>query len=177
MVGIPANRLRLLYIDLTKDRWYRSVRRRAHDTPDAILIADAADLAVGKIDFDHILRRADQAHGLVGMSVEYLGSVIAVLVGRDIGVVAFDVEGQPMRPVAAFHADPLRQDRGHRVAHAPYLDVRVARAAARPRGRRPCPCGRPGWPVGCSARLAVTMRPLLRSATCIPHRSVTLFTT
>src|SRR5215467_13354515 len=81
--------------------WYRSVRRRAHDAPDAILIADAADLAVGKIDFDHILRRADQAHGLVGMSVEYLGSVIAVLVGRDIGVVAFDVEGQPMRPVAA----------------------------------------------------------------------------
>src|ERR1700741_3451621 len=68
----------------------RSVRRSAHDAPDAILIADAADLAVGKIDLDHVLRRADQAQGFVGVSVEYLGGVIAALVGRDIGVVAFD---------------------------------------------------------------------------------------
>jgi hypothetical protein len=59
----------------------RSVRRTA---PDAKLIADPADFALGKIDFDHILRRADQAHGLVGMSVEDLGGVIAVLIGGDI---------------------------------------------------------------------------------------------
>jgi hypothetical protein len=36
----------------------RSLRRTAHDPPDAILIADAADLAVGEIDLDHVLRRA-----------------------------------------------------------------------------------------------------------------------
>jgi hypothetical protein len=34
----------------------QSVRRGAHDAPDAILIADAADLAVGEIDLDHVLR-------------------------------------------------------------------------------------------------------------------------
>src|SRR5437868_8664741 len=51
----------------------RSVRRSAHDAPDAILIADATDLAVDKIDFNHVLGRADQTQGLVGVSVEYLG--------------------------------------------------------------------------------------------------------
>ena len=44
----------------------------------------------------------------MGVSVKYLGGVIAALVGRDISVVAFDVERQPMRPATAFHADPLR---------------------------------------------------------------------
>src|SRR5215470_16400552 len=74
----------------------QSVRRNAHNTPDAILIADAADLAVGEIDLDHVLRRADQGQGLVGVGVEYLGAVIAALVRRYIGVVAFDVESDPM---------------------------------------------------------------------------------
>ena len=80
----------------------------AHDAPDAILIADAADLAIGKIDLDHVLRRANQGQGLVGVSVEDLGGVIAALVGRDIGVAAFDVERDPMRPLAARRA--LRED-------------------------------------------------------------------
>src|SRR5262249_16006938 len=127
-------------------------RRRAHDAPDAIVIADAADLAVGKIDFDHILRRADHAHGLVGMSVEYLGIVSAVLVGRDIGVVAFNVEGQPMGAGAGFHTAPLRHDRGHRIAHAPYIHVRIARAAALPYlalvGRPANPVQQPGLAGG-----------------------------
>ncbi len=68
----------------------------------------------------------------MGVSVEYLGGVVAALVGRDIGVVAFNVEGQPMCPAAAFHADPLQQNWGHRIAHAPHIDVRIARAAALP---------------------------------------------
>jgi hypothetical protein len=37
----------------------RSVRRTAHDAPTPHLIADAADLAVGGIDLDHVLSRAD----------------------------------------------------------------------------------------------------------------------
>src|SRR5262245_15489957 len=103
-----------------------SVRRSAHHPPNAILITDAADLAVDKIDFNHILRRADQTQRLVGVSIEYLGGLVAALIGRDVGVAAFDVEGQPMRPAAVFHAEPLRQDRGHWIAHAPYINVRIA---------------------------------------------------
>jgi hypothetical protein len=76
--------------------------RSVHNAPDAILIADTADFAIGKIDLDHVLRRAEQTQGLVGVSVEYLGGVIAALVGRDIGVVALDVEREPMRPRPLF---------------------------------------------------------------------------
>jgi len=72
----------------------RSVRRTAPDAPDAILIANTADLAVGEIDLDHVLRRAEQAQGLVGVSVEYISVASSLLLlGRDIGVAAFDVEG------------------------------------------------------------------------------------
>jgi hypothetical protein len=61
----------------------RSVRRTA---PDGILIANTADLAVGEIDLDHVLRRADQDQGLVGVSVEYISVASSLLLlGRDIG--------------------------------------------------------------------------------------------
>ena len=45
--------------ELLGDIPHGSVRRGADDASDAKLIADAADLAIGKIDLDHVLRRAD----------------------------------------------------------------------------------------------------------------------
>jgi hypothetical protein len=54
----------------------RSVRRSAHEALDAILIADAVDLAVSEVDFDHPLRRADETQALVRVSIEYLGGVV-----------------------------------------------------------------------------------------------------
>src|SRR5712691_11383341 len=81
---------------------------------DAELIAHLADLAVGEIDLEHVLRRADQAHRDMAARIEDLGAVVAVFVRRDIAEVALDGEGQPVRAAAAAQIQRLLHDRGHR---------------------------------------------------------------
>ena len=54
----------------------RSVRRSAHEALDAILSPTRWTLPLAKVDFDHLLRRADETQGLVRVSIEYLGGVV-----------------------------------------------------------------------------------------------------
>ena len=61
-----------------------------------VLIAHSADLAFCEVDFDHVLGRPDNAHKSVGAGIEDFGSIAAVFVGRNIGVIAFYIEGQPV---------------------------------------------------------------------------------
>src|SRR5690348_14905582 len=86
---------------------------------DAVLVANPGDLAIGKIDLEHVFRRADHADRGVAAGVEDFGRVGAVLARRDITIAAVDVEGQPVRPAAAAQAQLVLQNRGHRIAHVP----------------------------------------------------------
>ena len=75
---------------------------RGLSAPNPVLIAHAADLAFCEVDFDHVLGRPDNADRSVGADIEDFGSIAAVFVGRNIGVIAFYIEGQPMRSPIAF---------------------------------------------------------------------------
>jgi hypothetical protein len=64
--------------------------------PNPVLITHSADLAVYKVDLDHVLGGFDEADGSVGAGIEDFGSVAAAFVGRDITIAALYIEGQPM---------------------------------------------------------------------------------
>jgi hypothetical protein len=64
--------------------------------PILLLITHSIDLAVCKVDLDHVLGGSDEADGGVGTGIEDFGSVTAVFVGRDITIIALYIEGQPM---------------------------------------------------------------------------------
>jgi hypothetical protein len=99
---------------------------------DAVLVARRGDLAVRKVDFEQILRRADRPDRGMRVGVENFGLVSAVLVGRDITIIALDREGQPVRAAPAAQGQRLFQHRRHRRPHVPDVDVRVGCRAALP---------------------------------------------
>src|SRR5216684_4677777 len=111
---------------------WRPLNLRALFSSDPELIADPADLAVGEIDFQHILRRADRADRGVAADVEDFGSVVAVFDRRDVAVIAVDRKGQPVRSASTVQPQWFFQDRRNRIPHIPDEDARVARAAAVP---------------------------------------------
>jgi len=77
----------------------RSIRRTAHDASDAVLVTNAADLAVGEsiMSSGEPIKPRDW---WVWVSYTF-GGVIAALIGREIGVFAFNIEREPMRPAVS----------------------------------------------------------------------------
>ena len=64
---------------------------------DAVLVAHSGDPTLGEIDLEHVLRRTNRAHGTMGPRIEYFSRLLAVFTGCDVGIVAVDVKGKPMR--------------------------------------------------------------------------------
>ena len=61
--------------------------------PNSVLITHSADVAVYKVDDDHVLGGVDKAEGGAGAGIKDFGAVAAVFVGRDVTMITFDIEG------------------------------------------------------------------------------------
>src|SRR5215472_8039473 len=117
-----------------QSRWQRrrNLTGQILSPTEAVLIAHPLCLPVFKVNLQHIFAGADYTDRSMRSGIEDFGPVVAVLIRCNVGVIALDRKGQPVGAMAAAQGSGLLEDRSHRIAHVPDIDMRISPITALP---------------------------------------------